>query len=65
MKKYDVSQFDGSTFVVFEQNEQREICMCGNYDDWEDAEDRARRIAFLLNALELFIQKKAKSFLTQ
>lgn len=68
MKRYyDVSQFDGSTFVVFEQNEQREICICGNYDDWEDAEDRAQKIAFLLNVLELFIHKKKKAdlFLAQ
>ena len=64
MKRYCVSKFDGSTFVVFEQNEQREICICGNYDDCEDAEARARRIAFLLNVLELFIPKKLISFLT-
>lgn len=49
MKRYIVSQFDGNTFVVIDQNEQREICVCSNYDDVEDAEDRARYISGLLN----------------
>jgi hypothetical protein len=53
MKRFDVSQFDGSTFVVFDQNEQRDICICTNFDDWEDTEERANKIAFLLNELEL------------
>jgi hypothetical protein len=42
MQRYIVSQLDGSTFVVIDQNEQREICVCSNYDDWEDAEERAK-----------------------
>jgi hypothetical protein len=49
MQRYIVSQFDGNTFVVIDQNEQREICVCLNYDDVENAEDRARKIAGLLN----------------
>ena len=44
-----VSKLDGNTFVVIDQNEQREICVCSNYDDWEDAEERARNIVKLLN----------------
>lgn len=58
MERYNISQFDGSTFIVFDQNEKREICVCGNYDDQEDAEDRARKIAFLLNALDLLLIRK-------
>jgi hypothetical protein len=49
MQRYIVSQFDESTFIVIDQNEQREICICSNYDDWEDAEERARNIVKLLN----------------
>lgn len=52
MQKYVVSQFDGSTFVVIDQTEQREICVCSNHDDWQDAERRANRIATLLNENE-------------
>jgi len=52
MQRYIVNQFDGSTFVVIDQKEQREVCVCLNYDDLEDAEDaeeRAERIVRLLN----------------
>lgn len=49
MQRYLVHEFDKSTFLVIDQEEQREICVCGNYDDWEDAEARAKKIAFLLN----------------
>ena len=49
MQRYIVSQFDGSTFVVLDQTEKREVCVCSNYDDWEDAEARAEKIAKLLN----------------
>jgi hypothetical protein len=49
MKRYTVGKLDGSTFVVIDQNEQREVCVCSNYDDWEDAEGRAELIAKLLN----------------
>lgn len=50
MPRYSVNKFDRSTFVVFDQVEQREICICLNYDDFEDAEERARNIVNLLNA---------------
>jgi hypothetical protein len=50
MKRYVVGSFDESTFVVIDEVEKREICVCSNYDDWEDAEERAKKIADLLNA---------------
>ena len=52
MQRYIVSQFDGSTFVVIDQKEQREICTCGDFDEREDAKIRAEKIASLLNAGE-------------
>lgn len=50
MQRYVVSQFDGSTFVVFDQTEKREICVCSEYEGGEDTKERAERIANLLNA---------------
>jgi hypothetical protein len=50
MQRYVVSQFDGSTFVVIDQTEKREVCVCSNYDEREDAQERAGKIAILLNA---------------
>jgi len=52
MQRYTISQFDGSTFQVVDLVEQREICVCSNYADWEDAKERAERIVALLNACE-------------
>lgn len=49
MQRYVVSRFDGSTFVVIDQTEKREVCVCSNYDDWDDARERAERIVRLLN----------------
>lgn len=49
MQRYVVSKFDINTFVVVDQTEQREICTCSNYDDWSDAEERAKNIVRLLN----------------
>lgn len=49
MTRFVVSQFDKNTFIVVDQNEQREVCVCSNYDDWEDAEERAKNIVKLLN----------------
>ncbi|MBE0680374.1 MAG: hypothetical protein IH589_00535 [Anaerolineales bacterium] len=49
MQRYIVSQVDGSTFVVIDQTEQREICVCTEYDEKEDARERAEKIAALLN----------------
>lgn len=50
MQRYVVNQFDGSTFVVIDQTEQREICVCSENDEREDARERAEKIAILLNA---------------
>jgi hypothetical protein len=50
MNRFIVSQFDENTFVVVDKNEQREVCVCSNYDDWEDAEERATKIVNLLNS---------------
>jgi hypothetical protein len=49
MQRYTVNQFGGNTFVVIDHVEQREICLCSNYYDYFDAENRARVIAALLN----------------
>lgn len=49
MERFDVYKFDGITFVVFDKLEKREICACSNYDNWEDAEERAKKIAKALN----------------
>ncbi len=49
MQRYIISQIDTNTFVVMDQNEQAEFCVCSNYDDKEDAEERARKIVNLLN----------------
>jgi hypothetical protein len=49
MQRYIVNLFDASTFIVVDEDEQREICICVNYDNYEDAKERAEKIAFLLN----------------
>ena len=49
MKRYSFYQFDNSTFVVIDQIGEREICVCSNYDEYSDAENRAQVIATLLN----------------
>ena len=50
MQRYSVYQFDRNTFVVIDQVERKEVCTCSNYDEWEDAEERAQKITLLLNA---------------
>jgi hypothetical protein len=49
-KRFDVYQFDHQTWVVFDQVDKKEICVCSDYGDWEDAEERAKKIVRLLNA---------------
>lgn len=49
MDRYYVYQFDLETFVVSDDMTNREICICGEYDDLDDAHQRADRIAELLN----------------
>lgn len=49
MDRYYVYQFDSETFVVGDDVTNREICICGDYDDLADARQRANRIAEMLN----------------
>jgi hypothetical protein len=49
MKRFDTHQFDD----VFDIIEQREICVCMNYDDWDDAKTRADTIVMLLDKQNL------------
>ena len=49
MDRFVVTQFDGNTYVVIDQEEHREICICENYEGGEDAKERAEEIALLLN----------------
>lgn len=48
-KRYYISQFDDDTYQIIDSVENREVCVCSNYDEWEDAEQRAKNIAKLLN----------------
>lgn len=52
MKKYSVAEIDNNTFQVIDNYEKREICVCSNYEDWEDAKERAEKIAKALNEKE-------------
>jgi hypothetical protein len=49
MERFVVHQFDGSTYVVLDREKQRQICVCQDYEDWDDAKERADEIALLLN----------------
>lgn len=51
-ERYHISQFDSNTYQIIDSAENREICVCSNYDEWEDAKERARRIVLLLNQSE-------------
>lgn len=48
-ERFYVSQFDSETYQIIDSGENREICVCSNYDEWEDAEETAKNIAKLLN----------------
>lgn len=48
-ERYYISQFDGDTYQIIDTVENREVCVCSNYDDWEDAQERAKNIVKLLN----------------
>lgn len=50
MQRYVVLKFDENTFVVIDQKEKREVCVCSEYDDRGDAKQRAKKIVALLNA---------------
>ncbi|MFT3892159.1 MAG: hypothetical protein QM730_11040 [Anaerolineales bacterium] len=49
-ERYYISQFDSDTYQIIDSIEDREICVVSNYDEWEDAEQRAKKIVDLLNA---------------
>lgn len=49
MKRYVVSLFDKDTFLVVDKIKKKEICICGNYENSNDAEKRAKMIAIVLN----------------
>jgi hypothetical protein len=49
MPNYSIHQVDANTFVVANTAQGREICVCNNYDEWDDAGLRAETIAWLLH----------------
>jgi len=48
-QRYSVYRFDKSTFVVADDIAEREICICADHENYKDAEQRAQKIAALLN----------------
>ncbi|MFZ5905762.1 MAG: hypothetical protein ACOYZ8_19680 [Chloroflexota bacterium] len=56
-QRYYISQFDGDTYQIVDAIENREVCVCSNYDGFLDAEERAGNIAKLLNDKEEEFQK--------
>jgi hypothetical protein len=52
MPRYVVTRFDGRTFQVIDLHEDREVCVCSDYDERSDSRERAQRIAYLLNLAE-------------
>jgi hypothetical protein len=60
MQRYMVNQFDSATFQVIDQLEQREICICANYDDAEYSKENAETIASLLNRYDIENLTKSK-----
>ena len=51
-QRYYVSRFDGDTYQIVDRIENREVCVCSNYDNFSDAAERAEKIAKLLNDKE-------------
>lgn len=49
MDRYAVSQFDASTYVVLDQLENKEVCVCAEYGDADSPEKRAVTIVDALN----------------
>lgn len=62
MLRYSISQFDGSTYQVIDNVEEREICVCSDYDEWEDGKERAILITALLNKREDEIRAKYPNY---
>lgn len=48
MSRYEISRFDDNTYVVVDLVSNREVCVCANYDEENDAEERARQIVMAL-----------------
>lgn len=48
--RYYISQFDSDTYQIVDSVENREVCVCSNYDNWDDAEERAKKIGEYLKA---------------
>jgi 3-dehydroquinate synthase class II len=47
--KYQVVKFDNNTFQVIDVLNRREVCVCANFADLDDAEARANMTAQALN----------------
>ncbi len=52
MKRYQAYNFDSETWIVSDNVENREVCICGHYEGGRDAKRRAGLIAALLNLAE-------------
>lgn len=49
MERYYVYTFDVETFIVADSVTNKEVCVCGDFDDTTDAENRAEKIAAAMN----------------
>lgn len=49
MERYHVNQFDLETFIVIDNVDEREVCICADINDIEDAKSKAEKIAAALN----------------
>jgi hypothetical protein len=56
-QRYYISRFDSDTYQIADAIENREVCVCSNYDNFLDAEERAEKIINMLNAKEEEFQK--------
>jgi hypothetical protein len=56
-QRYYVSQFDANTYQIVDSLENREVCVCSNYENFWDAAERAEKIAKVLNDKEEGFQK--------
>jgi hypothetical protein len=56
-QRYYISRFDGGTYQIVDSIENREFCVCSNFDDFSDAEERARMIVKVLNDAEEELHK--------
>ncbi len=50
--RYQVDQNDSNTFQVVDMKDNCEVCVVGNFQGHEDAEERAEMIAAALNKAE-------------